>query len=225
MKYLNLDSEEKLRTTMLKFYFLNFVRIRYVDKELTNNNKETEEIDALIEKISGSSIEFRHTTGDIIFKRLGRFFQTKQKEITRDSRLKEMFSDNFNAMDWHELERIGLKIPGLQRAKMYNYLSIIYLIVSHGALFIFSILNLDLVFAVWGFPILGFIMTLTASPMLLFMLLFKRRYFPCDTIDDLIDQIISANWTDLMTDDKKLFKEIVRQENEFANRASAPHQL
>jgi hypothetical protein len=57
------------------------------------------------------------------------------------------------------------------------------------------------------------------------MLAFKRRYFPCDTVDDLIDQIISVNWTDLITDDKKLFKDIVRQENEFGERASAQQQL
>jgi hypothetical protein len=189
------------------------------------DNKENEEIDLLIEKISSSAIEFRNTTSDIIFKRLRRLFQTKQKQITRDSRLKEIFPDNFNETDWEELEKIGLKIPGLQRAKTYDYLSVTYLIIAFGALFIFSILNFDLVFAVWGLPIFGFILTLTGSPILLFMLVFKRRYFPCDTVDDLIDRIISVNWTDLITDDKKLFKDIARQENEVGDRASTQHQL
>lgn len=118
-----------------------------------------------------------------------------------------------------------MKIPGLQRAKTFDYLTVTYLIIAFGALFIFSILNLDLVFVVWGFPIFGFIITLTASPMLLFMLVFKRRHFPCDTVDDLVDQIISVNWTDLITDDKKLFKDIVRQENEFVDRASAQQKM
>ena len=201
------------------------INIRYVDRELTEDNKAKEEIDSLIEKLSSSAIGFRNTAGDIIFKRLRRFFQTKQKQITRDSRLKEIFPDNFTETDWYELERVGLKIPGLHRAKAYDYLSVTYLIIAFGTLFIFSILNLDLVFAVWGLPILGFIITLTGSPVLLFMLVFKRRYFPCDTIEDLIDLIISVNWTDLITDDKKLFKDIVRQENEFGDRASAQHQL
>jgi hypothetical protein len=192
-----------------------------VDKELTEDNKEKEEIDSMIEKLSNSAIEFRNTAGDIIFKRLSRLFQTKQKQVTRYSRIKDIFPDNFNEADWDELEKIGLRIPGLQRAKTFDYLSMTYLIVAFGTLLIFSILNLDLVFIVWGLPILGFIATLTVSPLLVFMLVFKRRHFPCDTVDELVDQIISVNWTDLITDDKKLFKDIVRQENEFGDRASA----
>lgn len=196
-----------------------------MDRELTEDKKEREEIDSLIEKLSSSATEFRNTTGDIIFKRLRRLFQTKQKQATRDSRLKDIFPVNFNEADWDELEKIGLRIPGLQRAKTFDYLSVTYVIVAFGTLLIFSILNLDFVFMVWGLPILGFIVTLTASPILLFMLLFKRRHFPCDTVDELVDQIISVNWTDLITDDKKLFKEIVRQENEFGDRASAQQSI
>ncbi len=192
-----------------------------MDKELTEDNKEKEEIDSMIEKLSSSAIEFRNTAGDIIFKRLRRLFQTKQKQVARDSRIKDIFPHNFNEADGEELEKIGLRIPGLRRAKTFDYLSVTYLIVAFGTLLIFSILNLDLVFIVWGLPILGFNATLTASPLLLFMLVFKRRHFPCDTLDELVDQIISANWTDLITDDKKLFKDIVRQENEFGDRASA----
>jgi hypothetical protein len=196
-----------------------------VDSKVTDDNKAKEEIDSLIKKLSSSAIEFRNTTGEIIFKRLRRFFQTKQRQITRDSRLKDIFPDNFNEEDWDELEKIGMKIPGLQRTKTFDYLTTTYLSIAFGSLSIFSILNLDLVFVVWGLPIFGFIITLTASPMLLFMLVFKRRHFPCDTVDDLVDQIISVNWTDLITDDKKLFKDIVRQENEFGDRASAQQQL
>lgn len=195
--------------------------ISYLDKELTEDNKEKVEIDSLIEKLSSSAIECRNTAGDIILKRLRRLFQTKQKQVTRDSRLKDIFPGNFSEADWDELEKIGLRIPGLQRAKTFDYLSLTYLIVAFGTLLIFSTLNLDLVFIGWGLPILGFIVTLTASPMLLLMLVFKRRHFPCDTVDELVDQIVSVNWRDLITDDKKLFKEIVRQESEFRDRASA----
>ena len=192
-----------------------------MDKELTKDGKENEEIDALIEKLSSSAIEFRNATGNIIFNRLRRLFQSKEKQITSDTRLQEIFPENCTEGDWVELEKIGLKIPGLKRAKAYSHISVIYLIVALGSLFVFSILNLDLVFVVWGLPIFGFILTLTCCPILLFMLIFKRRHFPCETVDSLIDQIIAANWTDLITEDKKLFKDIVRQENEFGERTSA----
>jgi hypothetical protein len=190
-----------------------------VDRELTDDNTEKEEIDLLMEKLSSSAIEFRNASGDIIFKRLRRLFQ--QKQVTRDSKLKDIFPNSFGEMDWYELEKIGLRIPGLRRAKTFDYLSVTYLIVAFATLLIFSIVNLDLVFIVWGLPILGFIVTLTASPILLFMLVFKKRHFPCGTVDELVDQIISVNWTDLIADDKKLFKEIVRQEKEFSDRAIA----
>lgn len=196
-----------------------------MDRKVTMDNNENKEIDSLIEKLSSSAMEFRNTTGDIIFKRLGRLFQSKEKQITRDSRLKDIFPENFNETDWNELGKIGFRIPGLQRAKTFDYLSTTYLIIAFGGLFIFLILNLDLIFIVWGLPIFGFILTLTGSPMLLFMLVFKRRHFPCDTVENLVDQIISVNWTDLVTDDKKMFKEIVRQENEFGGRASAQQKL
>jgi hypothetical protein len=60
-----------------------------MDIELTEDNKENKTIDSLIEKLSSSSIEFRNTIRDIIFKRLRRLFQTKQ--ITRDSKTKGSF--------------------------------------------------------------------------------------------------------------------------------------
>jgi hypothetical protein len=61
--------------------------------------------------------------------------------------------------------------------------------------------------------------------LILFMMLFKRRHLPCDTIDDLIESIISANWTELLTDDKRLFKELVREEEDWRRRASAQQKL
>jgi len=185
------------------------------------DNSASEELDSLMEKLSTSAIEFRRTTSNIIFERLRRLFQSMNKEISKDSKLKEIFPDNFTQADWDELQRIGLKIPGLRRTKVFDYLAVTYLIVALGSLLVFSILNLDLIFAVWGLPIFGFTIVLAGSPILLLTLVFKRRYFPSETIDKLVDQIVSVNWTDLLNDDKRMFKEIVRQENEFANRASA----
>jgi hypothetical protein len=196
-----------------------------MDREPLKDNKQEIDIDLLIEKLSNSAIGFRNTTGDIIFKRLRRLFQAKQKQITRDSRLKEIFPESFNEADWKELEKIGLRIPELKRSKTFDYLSVTYLAGAFGSLLIFSILNLNLVFVVWGLPIFGFIMTLAASPMLLFLLVFKRQHFPCDTVQNLVDQIISANWTDLITDDKKLFKEILQQESEYEKRINLQHDI
>ena len=76
-----------------------------MDKELTKDDTGNEKIDSLIEKLSSSAIEFRNTTDDIIFKRLRRLFQSKEKQITRDTRLKEIFPDNCTEGDWEELKK------------------------------------------------------------------------------------------------------------------------
>jgi hypothetical protein len=192
-----------------------------MDKELTENEKEIQEVDSLIDKLSGSAIEFRKSIYDIVFQRLSRFFRTKNKEIAKDTRLKDIFNSNFTEADWEELRNIGLRIPGLQRAKLFEHLTLTYFIAAFVTLVTLAIKNFELVFAVWGLPVLGIIITLTCSPLLLFMMIFKRRYLPCDTIDNLVESIISLNWTELLTDDKSLFKELVREEEDYRRRASA----
>lgn len=195
-----------------------------MDKELTEDEKEIQEVDSLIDKLAGSAIEFRKSIYDIIFNRVSRFFGKKNKVITSDTQLKELFRSNFTEADWEELHDVGLKIPGLQRAKLFDHLTWIYFAIAFVTLVTLTIKNIEVVFAVWGLPILGGIITLSISPLILFMMLFKRRHLPCDTIDDLVESIISANWTELLTDDKRLFKELVREE-EWRRRASAQQKL
>jgi len=161
-----------------------------MDKESTADQKE---IDSLIDKLSGSGIEFRKSIYEVIFNRLKRFFRTKNKTIKKDTQLKELFGSSFTEADWEELHDIGLKIPELQRSKVFNYLTWIYFVVVFITLVTLAFKNFELVFAVWGLPILGGIITLSVSPLILFMMLFKRRHLPCDNIDNLIENIISVN--------------------------------
>jgi hypothetical protein len=191
----------------------------------TTSKTQPRFVRTLIDKLSSSAIEFRRSIYDIIFKRLSRFFAKKNKSITSDTQLKELFGTNFTEADWEELHDIGLKIPGLQRAKLFDHLTWIYFAIAFITLVTLTIKNIELVFAVWGLPILGGVITLAISPLILFMMLFKRRHLPCDTIDDLIESIISANWTELLTDDKRLFKELVREEEDWRRRASAQQKL
>lgn len=179
-----------------------------------------DEINTLIEKLSSSGIEFRKTTSEIIFKRLSRQFAKEGQQITRESLLTNILPVGFNETHWDALEQIGFKIPGLRRSKVFYYLKTTYLVIAFCTLVILTITNFKLVFVVWGLPIFGMITMVIFSPVLVFMLLFKRRHLPCDTVGELIDQIISVNWTDLISNDKQMFKDLVRQEEELSKRVS-----
>jgi hypothetical protein len=191
-----------------------------MENEREIRDKELEEIDRLIHKVWNSALEFRNAIREIIFIRLHRFFGKMNKEIKTDTDLKLLFKGDVTELEWEELKEIGLRIPGLERAKVFERISVVYGIAALIALMILAVKNLELLFVLWGLPIFGLFL-LALSPLVLLMMLFKRRHLPCDNVDQLIEMIISLNWTDLLTDDKRLFKMLIRQEEEWKKRASA----
>jgi hypothetical protein len=184
------------------------------DRKLESSRNQAE-IDLLIERISNSGIEFRRSIDEAIFKRLKRFFNKRNRQITRETRLEAIFTKQSLVKEWEELKEIGLIIPELERNRAYGYLTAIYFIVTFLALITVAFKNLDLVFVLWGLPVLGIIITLVGGPLILFMILFRKKYLPCTTVDELVDQIVSANWSNLMNDGKKLFKQIITEEEKM----------
>jgi hypothetical protein len=181
-----------------------------MDKELIRGNNDKDQIDSLIETFSNPEMELRTLIYLAIYRRINKFFKTKNKHITRDTKLKTILESNFTEAHWEELNKIGLRIPMLQEPKFYDLLILTYLAIVFITLITLAFKNYELVFVVWGLPIIGIVIAVTCSPLLLLLFLFKRKRLPCDTVDELIEQIISINWTELMSDDKKLLKELAR---------------
>jgi hypothetical protein len=189
-------------------------RVSYMDKE----------IERQIEEISSSAIEFRKSIDGITFGRLKDFFWKKGKEVSRDSKLKDLLGSNFSPSDWYELEDIGLRIPALKRHRAFHYVTVVYILVALITWAVIFLTKLETIFIVWGLPIgiIGSVMfTLTFTPILGFMTIFKQILLPVDTVDKLVDGVIAKNWARLLVDDKKLFKEILEQELTGGGRASA----
>lgn len=64
------------------------IRITQMENEMESRDKQIEEIDLLIQKLSNSSSEFRDSIREIVFIRLHRFFQRGNKQVRRDTDLK-----------------------------------------------------------------------------------------------------------------------------------------
>ena len=108
-----------------------------------------------------------------------------------------------------------MRIPDLTRHKAFNYVMIAYALLVVITWVVIFLTNLEAIFAVWALPIgvvASVMFTLTLSPIFGIMAIFKKHLLPVDNIDELIDGIIAENWTNLLVDDKRLFKEILRQE-------------
>jgi len=184
----------------------------------------SKEIERQIEEISSSAIEFRKSIDRLIFRRLKDYFKTKGKKISRNSELKDLLGGQFTSRDWYELENIGLKIPKLRRHKAFKYMTAGYVLIAVITSTVTVLTNLDKIFVVWSLPlsiIASVMFTLTFSPILIFIAIFKKRFLPVCNVDDFVDGIIAENWSDLLTDNKRLFKELLRQELTSTKRASA----
>jgi hypothetical protein len=182
------------------------------------------EIERQIEEISSSAIEFRESIDRIIFGRLKDFFREKGKDISRASNLKDLFGKQFRPSDWYQLQDIGLTIPELRRHKAFGYVTTAYVLIAIITWIIIFSTNLDTISVVWTLPlgvIASVMLTVTFSPVLGFMAIFKKRLLPVNNVDNLVNGIIAENWSNLLTDDKRLFKEILEQELAEGKRASA----
>ncbi|HEY5746929.1 MAG TPA: hypothetical protein VIU12_12680 [Chryseolinea sp.] len=182
------------------------------------------EIERQIDEISSSAIEFRKSIDRIAFGRLKTFFKSKEKEISRDSKLEDLLGRQCTPNDWYELDDIGLKVPELTRHKAFNYVIAAYVLLAVITWSVIFLTNLEKVPLLWGLPMgvmTSVAFTLTLSPILGIMAIFKKRFLPVDNIDELVDGIIAENWVDLLADDKRLFKEILRQELVGEQRANA----
>ncbi|HRG07007.1 MAG TPA: DUF3096 domain-containing protein [Cyclobacteriaceae bacterium] len=148
----------------------------------------------------------------ILYKRLEKFFASRNVRISRDTDLKSILKPETIQSDWKELNSIGLTMPMLKMPKFLNYIVAFYLVCIFLLVLILMTKYFQYVAILWDLPIIGVIVTLTGLPISYFVFLFKRNRPPCDTIDELIEYIISIHWSDLIKDDNKILREILLQE-------------
>jgi hypothetical protein len=115
--------------------------------------------------------------------------------------------------DWEELNTIGLTMPMLKMPKFLNYIIAFYVAGVCILLLILVTKYFQLVVILLDLPTIGMLATLTAMPILYFVFMFKRQRLPCDTVDELVEFIISIHWADLIKDDNRLIKQILQEES------------
>jgi hypothetical protein len=72
----------------------------------------------------------------------------------------------------------------------------------------------------WGLPLVGPFSSFHFLLYYYYCCYLKGKNIPVSTVGSLVDRIISENWSDLFADDKKLFKEILREELESRKRTN-----
>ncbi|MFM7851007.1 MAG: DUF3096 domain-containing protein, partial [Flammeovirgaceae bacterium] len=130
-----------------------------------------------------------------LYKRLETFFAKRNIKITRDTELKTILGTKTIQTDWEELNSIGLTMPMLRTPKFLNYIVAFYLVCVSLLVFILVTKYFRFIVVLWDLPIIGIIITLTGIPISYFMFIFERNRLPCDTVDELIEYIISIHWT------------------------------
>ena len=181
-----------------------------MDRNFTNDNSM---IDLSNMAISGSERQLRLSLYLTIYRRLETFFEKRNVKITRDTQLKSILRLDSIQTDWEQLNSIGLKMPMLRMPKFLNYIVGFYIACVCILLLTLATRYFQYIVVVSDLPIIGIIITVTAMPILYFVFMFKRNRLPCDTIDELIEFIISIHWTNLIRDDNRLLKEIIGEEN------------
>jgi hypothetical protein len=167
-------------------------------------------------EILDSERELRLALYLTLYKRLEIFFAKRNIKITRDTELKTILGAKTIQTEWEELNSIGLTMPMLRMTKFLNYIVAFYLV--SVSLLVFYLVKKYFKFMVvlWDLPMIGIIITLTGIPISYFIFLFKRNRLPCDTVDGLIEFIISIHWTDLIKDDKRLIREFLRHKTSLS---------
>jgi hypothetical protein len=152
----------------------------------------------------------------IIYRRLEKYFATRNIKITRDTDLKTILRPEAIQTDWEGLNSIGLTMPMLRLPKFLNYIITFYVVCV--SLLVLTLLTkyFEFIVILWDLPLIGIITILTGMPISYFVFAFKRNRIPCDTVDELIEYIISIHWTDLIKDDNRQIKEILSQENSLS---------
>lgn len=163
-------------------------------------------------EILDSEKELRLALYLTLYKRLETFFASRNVRITRDIDLKSILKPETIQSDWKELNNIGLSMPMLKKPKFLKYIVAFYLVCIFLLVLTLMTKYFQFVPILWDLPIIGIIVTLTGLPISYFTFLFKRNRLPCETIDELIEYIISIHWSDLTKDDNKILKEILQQQ-------------
>ena len=184
-----------------------------MDRNITNDSIV---IDLSNMSISDTERQLRLSLYRTIYRRLETFFEKRNVKITRDTQLKSILRPDSIQTDWEKLNSIGLKMPMLRMPKFLTYIIAFYIACVCILLLTLATRYFQFIVIVSDLPIIGIVTTVTAVTILYFVFMFKRNRLPCDTIDELIEFIISIHWTDLIKDDNRQLKEIIGDENSLS---------
>jgi hypothetical protein len=171
-------------------------------------------IDDLVNHVASSMILFRKTLRCLVFRQIRTYFDSEALSLSDD--LRKYFPRRGRMREWTKFrEFLDLRVPRLRLTALATTLLVVVCVVFLGFYLwiVFAQTELLIHSLVSKVPLLSIIFPLTVLPVG-FIALVGRTRLPARTFDELVDEIISSNFADLLGDDKRMFKEIIRQELE-----------
>jgi len=184
---------------------------------LTENDidEKVKSVGDLVICVSSSTRLFRKTLKHILFKEIRIYFDNDSIGINDE--LSKYFPRKGRRFDWIKFSNFfNLKIPRLKLSAFAIALIVIDCLSVCGFVIWIAFGQTDLLIhsLVSKIPLLPLV--LSAGLLALgFIAGFGSTRLPAQTFDDLVDEIISKNFADLLCDDRKVFKEIVLKELSF----------
>lgn len=175
-------------------------------------DEKIESVAEIVHCVSSSNRLFRKTIKHLILRDIRLYFENET--ITPDDELKKFFPGKGIRTEWTRFSySLDLKVPGLRLTKFAIVLLIIFalstvtfmlwLIFAQTALFIHALVT--------KIPLIPMILMI-ACMLLALIAWLGHTALPAKTIEELTDKIISENLSDLLTDDRKKYKEMILNE-------------
>jgi hypothetical protein len=175
-------------------------------------DEKIESIDKLVLYVSSSNRLFRKTIKHLILRDIKLYFDNDSIGLNDD--LKGLFPRKGRKTEWIKFSYyFDLKVPELKLTK-FSIILITILAISVVTLILWLVFGQTelLIHSIATKVPLIPIVLMTAILQLGLIGMFGQTDLPAKTIGELADEIISKNLSDLLTDDKKKYKEIIARE-------------
>lgn len=176
-----------------------------VDEELSS-------VDDIIQYVSSSNRLFRKTIKHILLKDIQAYFDNETIKPSDD--LTKLFPRKSRRTEWIKFSYyLDFKVPSL-KLTLISIILMTIIVLGVGLIILWLVFGQTELFIHSALSKMSLIPVILMTAIIPFGLIASvgETVLPAKTVDELLDQIISKNLSDLLTDDKLRYKEMILNE-------------